>query len=136
VMLDRTKGDIGAMKAALAILKAEGALCLFPEGTRTRDGRLQAVKGGIGFLIAKAGVPVFPVYVNGSFKAFPWGARWIRPHKITVHYGTPLKPETWSELTGNKLGYERIADLVMERIAALEQDVNKNACIPAKDQSI
>lgn len=131
VKLGRTKGDIGAMKTALAILKVGGALCLFPEGTRTRDGRLQAAKGGIGFLIAKAGVPVFPVYVHGSFQAFPRGARWIRPYKITVHYGIPLHPENWSELTGNKQGYERIAELVMERIAALEQNVNKNTCIPA-----
>ena len=136
VMLDRTKGDIGALKTALTILKAGGALCLFPEGTRTRDGRLQAAKGGIGFLIAKARVPVFPVYVNGSFQAFPRGARVIRPHKITVHFGTPLNPETYSGLTENKKDYERITDLVMERIAALEQDVNKNACIPAGDQSI
>lgn len=120
VMLDRTKGDIGAMKAALKVLKDGGILCLFPEGTRTRDGRLQAAKGGIGFLIAKAQVPVVPVYVDGSFQAFPRGARVIRPHRITVHYGAPLHPETWAGLAGSKQSYEQIADLVMKRIAVLE----------------
>ena len=119
VMLDRTKGDIGAMKAALGVLKNGGILCLFPEGTRTRDGRLQTAKGGIGFLIAKARVPVVPVYVQGSFRAFPRGARWVRPAKITVHYGAPLQPEDWAGLAESKEGYERIAALVMERIAAL-----------------
>ena len=123
VMLDRTKGDIGAMKAALAVLKAGGVLCLFPEGTRTRNGCLQKAKGGIGFLIAKAQVPVVPVYVAGSFRAFPRGARWVRPRKITVHYGAPLYPDAWSELTGSKEGYEQIAALVMARIAALEREV-------------
>lgn len=122
VMLDRTKGDIGAMKAALAVLQAGGILCLFPEGTRTTDGRLQTAKGGIGFLIAKARVPVVPVYVKGSFKAFPRGARWIRPRKIIVYYGSPLNPEDWAELAESKEGYERIAGLVIERIAALEQE--------------
>lgn len=121
VMLDRTKGDIGAMKAALAVLKAGGILCLFPEGTRTRDGELQPAKGGIGFLIAKARVPVVPVYVAGSFRAFARGARWVRPRKIIVHYGAPLYPAAWSEMAGSKQGYEQIAALVMERIAALER---------------
>ena len=130
VMLDRTKGDIGARKAALGVLKAGGLLCLFPEGTRTRDGRLQAAKGGIGFLIAKARVPVVPVYVRGSFHACPRGARWVRPAKITVHYGAPLQPEDWAGLAENKEGYERLAALVMKRIAALEQEFNNKACIP------
>lgn len=120
VMLDRSKGDIGAMKAALAVLKAGGMLCLFPEGTRTRDGQLQQAKGGIGFLIAKAQVPVIPVYVAGSFRAFPRGVRWVRPVKISVVYGAPLKPEDWAGMEGNKAGYQQIADLVMERIAALD----------------
>ncbi|MBU4199213.1 MAG: (d)CMP kinase [Verrucomicrobia bacterium] len=153
VMLDRTKGDIGAMKAALAVLKAGGILCLFPEGTRTRDGELQPPKGGIGFLIAKARVPVVPVYVDGSFRAFPRGARWVQPRKITVHYGAPLYPDAWSEMTGSKDGYERIAALVMERISVLERKARgmpaktsppppiiasmmkscENACIPARD---
>ncbi len=120
VMLDRTKGDIGAMKAALGVLKDGGLLCLFPEGTRTRDGRLQKAKGGIGFLIAKARVPVVPVCIRGSFRAFPRGARWVHPAKITVTYGEPLRPDDWAGLEGSKEGYQRIADLVMERIAALE----------------
>jgi 1-acyl-sn-glycerol-3-phosphate acyltransferase len=126
-MLDRTKGDIGAMKAALGVLKEGGILCLFPEGTRTPDGRLQAVKGGIGFLIAKAAVPVVPVYIAGSFRAFPRGARWMRPTKIMVYYGAPLQPPDWASLAGRKGGYEQIAGLVRERIAQLEQTALKNS---------
>jgi 1-acyl-sn-glycerol-3-phosphate acyltransferase len=134
VMLDRTKGDIGAMKAALGVLKAGGILCLFPEGTRTRDGRLQPAKGGIGFLIAKARVPVVPVYVQGSYQAYPRGARWVRPSKISVYYGAPMQPAEWADLAQSKEGYARIAGLVMDRITALEQDANKKACIPVSNQ--
>ncbi len=118
VMLDRTKGDIAALKAALGVLRADGVLCLFPEGTRTRDGRLQAAKGGIGFLIAKACVPVFPVYVEGSFKAWP---RRRRSHKICVHFGAPLQPADWqSYAAAPRADYQQIANMVMQRIAALE----------------
>lgn len=127
VMLDREKGDIGAMKSALKILKDGGALCLFPEGTRTRDGNLQKTKGGIGFLIAKAAVPVIPVYIKGSFQAFPRGARLPRPVKISVYYGTPLTPKDWADNAGSREDYERIAALVMQRIAALEQKAGASA---------
>ncbi len=122
VMLDRTKGDIGAMKTALALLQKGGILCLFPEGTRSSNGRMQShLKGGLGFLIAKAQVPVVPVYIHGSFRAFPRGARWIRPCKTIVYFGKPLLPETLRELASTETGYQQIAIMVREEIGALEQ---------------
>lgn len=120
VDIDRTRGDIAAFKAAIALLKAGGALCLFPEGTRTLDGNLQKPKSGIGFLIMKAGVPVLPVYIDGSFKAFPKGAKWIRPAKITARYGSLITQDEFKKLGSGKDIYEKAADLVMARIAELK----------------
>jgi len=123
VCIDRTRGDIAAFKAALAVLKAGGALCLFPEGTRTLDGNLQPPKAGIGFLIMKAEVPVVPVYVEGSFAAFPKGAKWIKPAKITAHYGHPITPSEFRQLEFGKERkeiYNKAAELVMAKIAELK----------------
>ena len=63
-------------------LKNGSLVCLFPEGTRSPNGEIQEPKGGIGFLIAKAKVPVVPVYLDGTYKAYPKGAKWIKPSKI------------------------------------------------------
>ena len=120
VLISREKGDLGAMRAALQVLKEGGCLALFPEGTRTHDGQLGQAKGGIGFLIAKAAVPVVPVYVDGTFKAYPRGAKWIRPSKVRVYFGTPIQPQELLAFGADRDGYERIGRMVMERIAALK----------------
>jgi len=119
VFIDRNRGDLAAFKAALAVLKAGGALCLFPEGTRTLDGKLQPPKAGIGFLILKSAVPVVPAYIEGSFEAFSKGAGRIRPAKIIVRYGRPISPEEFQRLGSDKTAYREAAELVMEKIAAL-----------------
>ena len=121
VSIDRNRGDVAAFKAALAILKAGGALCLFPEGTRTLDGNLQKPKAGIGFLIIKAGVPVLPVYVEGSFNALHKGAKWIKPAKIKVYYGASISPAEFKQLGSCRDVYEKATELVMARIADLRK---------------
>ncbi|MFN2352859.1 MAG: lysophospholipid acyltransferase family protein, partial [Kiritimatiellia bacterium] len=120
VPLDRTKGDIAAMRMALNVLKGGGVLALFPEGTRTRDGKLQRVKGGVGFLIARSGVPVVPAFVHGSFQALPRGALCVRPRKVAVVYGAPIMPEELQNIMQGEKRYQDVADFVMRRIAELE----------------
>lgn len=122
--IDRTKGDIRALKGAIKLVQQGHLLCLFPEGTRTRDGRLQPLKAGIGFLIEKAGVPVVPVYLSGTFYAFPRGARWIRPRKITAYYGKPIMPADCAAFKNQPDRHQKIADWVMGRIAALDPGRN------------
>lgn len=120
--IDRTRGDIRALKGAINLVRQGNLLCLFPEGTRTRDGRLQPVKAGIGFLIEKAGVPVVPAYVCGTFQAFPRDAHWIKPRKITTYFGKPVTPADCAVFKGDPERHQKIADLVMARIA----DLNPN----------
>jgi 1-acyl-sn-glycerol-3-phosphate acyltransferase len=114
------KGDVGALRKSLQVLKDGGCLALFPEGARSADGTLQPAKGGIGFLIARATVPVVPAYVDGSFRAFPRNAKWIRPSKVRVFYGKPILPAEFEALGKDRDGYEKVGQLVMDRIAALK----------------
>jgi 1-acyl-sn-glycerol-3-phosphate acyltransferase len=119
IALDRTRGDISALRNAIQSLKSGAVIGLFPEGTRSPDGQLQEPKGGVGFLIAKAGVPVVPAYINGTFRAYPKGARFIRPSKVSITYGPPISPAEVAALAEQDEGYAQIARLVMARIAAL-----------------
>ncbi|OQA26969.1 MAG: 1-acyl-sn-glycerol-3-phosphate acyltransferase [Verrucomicrobia bacterium ADurb.Bin345] len=120
VPIDRTRGDVGAMRKALQVLKDGQVLGLFPEGTRSPDGQLKEAKGGIGFLISKAHVPVVPAYVDGSFAAFPKGAQRVRRGKVRVFIGKPIMPDEIDALGEGREGYEKVGQLVMSRIAALK----------------
>lgn len=119
VRIDRDKGDIAALRSALRVLRRGGLICLFPEGTRTPDGKLQEAQGGVGFLMAKAGVPVVPVFVEGTFDALPRGARWVKPRKVNVVYGEPILPHELRRFDRNKEGYRQAAEFLMSRIGSI-----------------
>jgi 1-acyl-sn-glycerol-3-phosphate acyltransferase len=124
ILMDRDRGDVAALRKGLDVLKQGGVLALFPEGTRSHDGRLQKPKSGIGFLIARADVPVVPTFVDGTYQAFPRGARFVKPRKVHVYYGEPVTTEEIRMLGRGKQAYQQVAELVMKRIAALRQSVS------------
>src|SRR5438876_90233 len=78
------------LKAILDRLLAGGAILLFPEGTRTRDGKLQPGRAGIGLAVIKSNAPVIPVRVFGTFEAFGRHMRFPQLHPIAVKYGAPV----------------------------------------------
>lgn len=120
VMIAREKGDVGALKRALQALKAGDCLGVFPEGTRSPDGELKPAKGGIGFLISKACVPVIPAYVDGTYEAFSRQHRFIRPHKVRIFFGPAISPPELAALGSGRDVYEKVGALVMARIASLK----------------
>lgn len=117
--ISRGKGDLAALKRAIHVLKEGGCVGLFPEGTRSPDGQLQPAKGGIGFLIAKAGVPVVPAYLKGTYEAYPKGGTFLRPRKVELRFGPPITVDEISRIGSDRDSYEKIAALVMQRIADL-----------------
>ena len=88
--IKRYSADIGAIKEALRRLKTGGGLLLFPEGTRSSDGRIGEGLEGVGFLVRKSNVPVIPAFIKGTQKAMPKGAKFIKPARITVVFGPAI----------------------------------------------
>jgi 1-acyl-sn-glycerol-3-phosphate acyltransferase len=87
--IDRGAGDVQAMDTARAILERGDCVVIFPEGTRTRPGPLGAPHRGVGRLALQTGAPVVPVAVLGT-EAVRRG--WvIRPHRVTLRCGAPLR---------------------------------------------
>lgn len=121
IPLDRTKGDLGALRQAISTLKEGKVIGLFPEGTRSPDGQMREAKGGIGFLIVKGNVPVVPIYIEGSHKAFPKGASKLRPARISARIGPPITPEEILAAMPGKGDYEAVGALVMRRIKDLAE---------------
>jgi glycerol-3-phosphate dehydrogenase (NAD(P)+) len=87
--VDRGAGDNEMLETARTILARGDALLIFPEGTRTRPGSLGRAKRGVGRLALESGAPVVPVAVIGT-EAVRRGWR-IRPHKIRIRVGRPLR---------------------------------------------
>lgn len=119
VPVARGKADMGSMKRIIRLLQSGEKVLLFPEGTRSPDGGLQKAEAGVGFLIAKCGVPVQPARISGSHEAWPKERKWPRPHRLRVHYGPPIDFSGVGEgLRGRDL-YAAYADKVMEEIGKL-----------------
>jgi 1-acyl-sn-glycerol-3-phosphate acyltransferase len=93
IPVDRRNRDraIAAVEEAVRALKAGHSFMAFPEGTRSRDGRLQPFKKGVFVMAIKAGAPVVPISVSGSGKIMPKGKFAIRPGcvRITIHEAIP-----------------------------------------------
>lgn len=115
--------DIKAMKATLYTLKAGGLLTLFPEGTRSPDGTLQAAKPGIGLIAAKSQATVIPCRIFNSSKVLSKGK--VLPNfDLSVHlrYGQPMPPAIYDPgKEAGKQRYQIVADRIMAEIAKLER---------------
>ncbi|GAA3785271.1 lysophospholipid acyltransferase family protein [Micromonospora maritima] len=86
------RAALSAFDAAIPVLKAGDLVAVYPEGTRSPDGRLYRGRTGAARLAVAAGVPIIPVGVTGTDKAQPIGTRVPRPGraKITIRFGKPL----------------------------------------------
>lgn len=84
------ESDVGAIRETVRRLQEGHMLNIFPEGARTDDGEMKKIQQGAALVIRKAGVPVVPVAIEGSFDAWPRGQRLPHPGLIRVKYGQPL----------------------------------------------
>ena len=126
VPVDRAGAGARGLKAILDRLRAGGAIILFPEGTRTPDGKLQPARSGIGLTVIKSDAPVIPVRVFGTFAAFNRAMKFPRPRRIMVKYGHPLdfsavraEAKTCSKERLKQI-YQEVANRIMAEIAKLE----------------
>lgn len=82
IPVKRGKIDLGAIRNAIKIVKRGDSLVVFPEGTRTTDGKLQKVRRGVGMIAYRSKAWIYPVYIEGSFKAWPKGQKFPLPQKF------------------------------------------------------
>ena len=126
VPVDREGGGGAGLKAILDRLQMGGAILLFPEGTRSRDGNLQSAKAGIGLTVIKSEAPVVPIRVFGTFEAFGRSRKWPRPFPVSVKYGLPMRFESLraeAKVCSKprlKLIYQAVSDQLMNEIKRLE----------------
>lgn len=122
IPVDRDGGsDVSAIKRVLRALGDNKALILFPEGTRSPDGRLQPAKPGVGLIACRTQVPVVPARIFGSFEAFGRGRRLRLGTPVSVVFGPPLPPSAYDDPKAGKERYQRASETIMAAIAKLER---------------
>jgi len=124
-----------ALRASLEVLERGWALGVYPEGTRSRDGRLYRGRTGVAWLALKAGCPIVPVGLVNTAAVMPIGTRLPRPHRIWVRFGRPLLPAHYAGSPGSQ-ARRRMTDHLMDAIAALtgqERAADYNEPVPGRD---
>lgn len=131
------KNALAGIKETLKRLKNEQAVLIFPEGTRSVDGKIGEFHRGIISVAKRSKSPILPCAIQGAFEAWPRQARLPRPHKVHVTYGDVIPAEKVQELSDDELlAYLRnsIAEMIgdpAEVLAPLPESAAETAAAPA-----
>jgi 1-acyl-sn-glycerol-3-phosphate acyltransferase len=119
--VDRAEARAGMtmLEAALGLLRQGALFGIYPEGTRSPDGRLYRGRPGIGWLALNSGLPVIPVAMSGTDRVLPPGHKVPRVAKIKIRIGEPLTFESVRTLPSASRQRRAITDEVMNAIQAL-----------------
>src|SRR5918998_1443420 len=121
VPIDRSSGSAAqaALDTGVRLLAAGNLLGIYPEGTRSPDGRLYKGKTGVARMALQAGVPVIPVAMVGTDKVSPRGTKMWRPHRVEVRFGAPLDFSRYSGLAGDRFVERSMVDEIMYSLMEL-----------------
>ncbi|ETB10428.1 1-acyl-sn-glycerol-3-phosphate acyltransferase [Mycobacterium avium subsp. silvaticum ATCC 49884] len=121
VPIDRTDADSAqaALTTAQQVLAQGKLLGMFPEGTRSPDGRLYKGKTGLARLALQTGVPVIPVAMIGTNVVNPPGSNMLRFGRVTVRFGKPMDFSRFEGLAGNRFIERAVTDEVIYELMGL-----------------
>lgn len=121
VPIDRSNADAAqaALDTAKRILGEGKLLGMYPEGTRSPDGRLYKGKTGLARLVLETGAPVIPIALIGTDALNPPGTKMWRFAKVTVRVGKPLDFSRFEGLAGNRFIERAVIDEVMYELMQL-----------------
>lgn len=121
IPVDRSGKTAGraAIDEGLGVLRGGDLLGIYPEGTRSHDGRLYKGKVGVAVMALEAGVPVIPCAMIGTFEAQPPGRRLPRIRPVTIRFGKPLDFSRFAGMANERAVLRAVTDEIMYEILSL-----------------
>ncbi|MGW0469345.1 lysophospholipid acyltransferase family protein [Streptomyces sp. NPDC003027] len=121
IPVDRSGKEAGqaAIREGLGVLSKGELLGIYPEGTRSHDGRLYKGKVGVAVMAITAGVPVIPCAMVGTFEIQPPGRVVPKVKRVTIRFGAPLDFSRYAGMEGEKAAVRAVTDEIMYEILAL-----------------
>ena len=99
IPINQDQPGLGSMKAMIDLLKRGRIVCLYPEGSRTFDGKIDDIKPGFSLLVRRSGAVIVPMVIDGIFERWPRTQTYPKPGgRVGVIYGKPMAPERIKEL--------------------------------------
>jgi len=117
IPIGRDKPNVSAMKAIITRLRQGQGVCLFPEATRTHDGRISSLKPGFGLLCRRAKAAVVPVLIDGAFECWPRHRKIFSPGTIHLCFGKTIPAEQTRTMTN-----EQLADYLTHTLRQMQRD--------------
>ncbi|MET8130486.1 MULTISPECIES: lysophospholipid acyltransferase family protein [unclassified Streptomyces] len=123
IPVDRSGKEAGqaAIREGLGVLRKDELLGIYPEGTRSHDGRLYKGKVGVAVMALRAQAPVIPCAMIGTFEAQPPGRKLPRIHPVVIRFGKPLDFSRYAGMEGEKAVLRAITDEIMYAILTLSE---------------
>ncbi|GHD62514.1 lysophospholipid acyltransferase family protein [Streptomyces goshikiensis] len=121
IPVDRSGKDAGqaALREGLGVLAKDELLGIYPEGTRSHDGRLYKGKVGVAAMALGAGAPVIPCAMVGTFEIQPPGQRIPKIRRVTIRFGEPMDFSRYDGLEGERAVLRAVTDEIMYAILGL-----------------
>ncbi|MFD5157819.1 lysophospholipid acyltransferase family protein [Streptomyces hawaiiensis] len=139
IPVDRSGKDAGqaAIREGLGVLSKDELLGIYPEGTRSHDGRLYKGKVGVAVMALKAGVPVIPCAMIGTFEAQPPGKVIPNLHPVVIRFGEPLDFSRYEGMENEKAVLRAITDEIMYAILSLsgQEYVDRYAAVVKAEEA-
>ncbi|MET7505462.1 lysophospholipid acyltransferase family protein [Streptomyces microflavus] len=121
IPVDRSGKDAGqaAIREGLGVLSKGELLGIYPEGTRSHDGRLYKGKVGVAVMAISAGVPVIPCAMLGTFEIQPPGQKLPKIKQVAIRFGEPLDFSRYAGMENQKAAIRAVTDEIMYAILEL-----------------
>jgi len=111
IELDRDRSGLAGLKETLKRLKANQKVLVFPEGTRSPDGKINQIKPGFLAVARRSQVPLVPLAITGAFETLPRGSIWPRRYPLKVSIGKTIEFVEYQELTD-----QQAIELISQRL--------------------
>lgn len=126
IPIDRSHGRqaIKSLDEAAGKISRGTSVVIFPEGTRSPDGRLHDFKAGAMVLAIKSGVPVVPVAIHGTYEILPKGSLLMKPGKVSIRVGSPVETKNYRAKDKHDLAktvHAAVAELLRHDVRAANE---------------